>query len=98
MKTIHTLIAGLTLAAAAVPALAADEGLPPQLAAQQQQAVATAAANAPAASTPAIAPLLTGKGELTVVRNPAFVSPRLERTDSAEIRRNSVPATTYVGA
>lgn len=100
MKAIHTFIAALGLATAVAPALAA-EGVPADL---QSTWAATAAATggapagAPAVATGAQPQYLPGLGELTVVRNPAFVSPRVERTDKAEIRRQSAPATRYVGA
>jgi hypothetical protein len=93
MNTIKTLIATLGLAASIAPALAND-GIPADLQ-TKWSATSVRIDGSRSGAQPAFLP---GIGELTVVRNPAFVSPRVERTDRAEIRRHSVPATRYVGA
>ena len=93
MNALKTTLAALGLAASIAPAFAND-GIPADL----QSKWAATAVRIDGSLSGAQPQYLPGNGELTVVPNPAFVSPRVERTDKAEIRRHSVPATRYVGA
>jgi hypothetical protein len=99
----RNIFAGLFVAAAAVPALAAgsfgtpsDEGLPPSLA-QQWKPDQMAMKQGPAERyVPQY--IFSPNGEGTLTQNPAFMAPDVPRTSAEVIRTQSAPATRYVGA
>lgn len=90
MNSIKALLATLGLAAAISPALAATDGLPPNL--QDDRAVQ--ARQADGAATAATPQYLHGKGEVSLVPNPAFEAPT---TPSMQLGRVT-PLRGYVGA
>jgi hypothetical protein len=98
---VRMLLAGLLVPAAIVPAFAqgtgtgGDEGLPPNLAQQWKNSQSMKQGSAERFVPPY---LIVAGGEITLVPNPEFVAPRVERTPASIIRTQSIPATTYVGA
>jgi hypothetical protein len=95
------LLAGLLVPAAIAPAFAqgtgADEGLPPNLAQHWKSNQTMMKQGTDERFVP---PYLVVRGgeEVTLVPNPEFRAPRVERTPAQVIRTQSIPATTYVGA
>ena len=95
------LLAGLLLPAAIVPGFAqgtgtgGDEGLPPNVA-QHWKSSQSMKQGSAERFVPQY--LIVAGGEITMVPNPEFIAPRVERTPASVIRTQSIPATTYVGA
>ena len=93
------LLAGLLVPAAIVPAFAqgmgSDEGLPPNVA-QHWKSSQSMKQGSAERFVPQY--LIVAGGEITMVPNPEFIAPRVERTPASVIRTQSIPATTYVGA
>lgn len=96
------LLAGLLIPAAIMPAFAqgtgsgSDEGLPPNLAQQWKSTQSPMKQGSAERFVPQYLPV--AGGEITLVPNPEFMAPRVERTPAEVIRTQSIPATTYVGA
>lgn len=107
MNALKTTVAIFAIAAATAPAFA-SEGVPPDLQATWNASAAgvsparTAASNPNADSREAATPqYLPGRGEVSLVPNPAFTASASDpttRVTKSEIQRRSVPATKYVGA
>jgi hypothetical protein len=101
MKASRSILAGVVVATAAFSAFAktayaADEGLPPNIAALQ----AADRVAPPVAQADQYVPhvLIVPGGEITQVPNPVFRPAQVERASAHVIRTQSYPATHYVGA
>ena len=98
------LLAGLLVPAAVVPAFAqgtgGDEGLPPNVAQHWKSSQMMKQGMKQEIAERFVSPYLivVGGEEVTLVPNPEFQAPRVERTPAHVIRTQSIPATTYVGA